>query len=59
MTRAKWTGGVAQVSEYLLCKSEALSSSPSHKQKKKKKKDSNTNDMVSEISEDGYITLYL
>jgi hypothetical protein len=26
ITRAKWTGGVAQVTEHLLCKYEALSS---------------------------------
>jgi hypothetical protein len=28
ITRAKWTGGVAQVVEYLPCKSKALSSKP-------------------------------
>jgi hypothetical protein len=28
MTRAKWTGGEAQVIEYLVCKCEALSSHP-------------------------------
>jgi hypothetical protein len=34
ITKAKWTGGVAQVVEQLLCKCELLSSVP---QKKKKK----------------------
>jgi hypothetical protein len=29
VTRAKWTGGVVQVVEHLLCKCEALSSKPS------------------------------
>jgi hypothetical protein len=29
ITRAKWTGGVAQVVELLLCKHKALSSNPS------------------------------
>jgi hypothetical protein len=29
ITRAKWTGGVVQVIECLLCKSNALSSNPS------------------------------
>jgi hypothetical protein len=33
ITRAKWTGGVAQVVKHLLCKHEALS----HKKKKGKK----------------------
>jgi hypothetical protein len=33
ITRAKWTGGVAQLEEHLLCKLEALSSNstPTHK----------------------------
>jgi hypothetical protein len=31
ITRAKWTGGVAQLVEYLLCKCEALSSNSSPK----------------------------
>jgi hypothetical protein len=40
ITRANWTGGVAQSVEYLLCKCEALSSnaSPTKKNKKKKRK---------------------
>jgi hypothetical protein len=45
MIRAKWTGGVAQEVERLLCKGETLSSHPNpntplpppHKKKKKKK----------------------
>jgi hypothetical protein len=38
ITRAKWTGSVAQVIECLLCKCEALSSNPSLTKKKKKRK---------------------
>jgi hypothetical protein len=34
--RAKWTGGVAQAVERLLCKCTALSSNPSPTKKKKK-----------------------
>jgi hypothetical protein len=36
ITRAKWTGGVVQTMEYLLCSCEALSSNPSPTKKKKK-----------------------
>jgi hypothetical protein len=36
ITRAKWTGGVAQAVLYLLCKMEALSSNPSPTKKKQK-----------------------
>jgi hypothetical protein len=36
ITRAKWTGGVAQVVEHLLCKSKARNSKPSATKKKKK-----------------------
>jgi hypothetical protein len=35
VTRAKWTGGVAQAVERLLCNREALSSNPSPKKKKR------------------------
>jgi hypothetical protein len=35
--RTKWTGGMAQVSECLLCKVKALSSTPFPLKKKKKK----------------------
>jgi hypothetical protein len=35
ITRAKWTGGMAQAIEHLLCKCEALSSNPSLTKKKK------------------------
>jgi hypothetical protein len=39
ITRTKWTGGVAQVVECLLCKLPVLNSKPqSNKQKKKQKK---------------------
>jgi hypothetical protein len=38
ITRAKWTGGVAQAIEHLLFKHEALSSNSSPTLKKKKKK---------------------
>jgi hypothetical protein len=38
ITRAKWTGGVAQAVEHLLCKCKALSSNLSATKKKKKKK---------------------
>jgi hypothetical protein len=38
ITRAKWTGGVAQVAEHLLCKHKALNSNYKSHQKKKKKK---------------------
>jgi hypothetical protein len=38
MTRAKWTGVVAQVMEHLLCKCETLISNPSSTRGKKKKK---------------------
>jgi hypothetical protein len=34
--KAKWTGGVAQVLEHLLCKHKALSLNPSPIKKKKK-----------------------
>jgi hypothetical protein len=34
ITRAKWTGSVAHVVEYLLCKCEALNSNPSPPKKK-------------------------
>jgi hypothetical protein len=37
ITRAKWTGGTAQVVENLLCKNEALSSTLMPSKKKKKK----------------------
>jgi hypothetical protein len=40
-TRTKWTGGVAQAAEYLLCKCEALSSEPNpnhHPPSKKRKR---------------------
>jgi hypothetical protein len=37
ITRAKWTGGVAQAAEYLLCKCEALSSNSSPNKTKQKK----------------------
>jgi hypothetical protein len=37
ITRAKWTGGVTQAVEHLLCKRKALSSKPqSHKKRQKK-----------------------
>jgi hypothetical protein len=36
ITKAKWTGGVAQTAEHLLCKCKALSSNPSPKQDEKK-----------------------
>jgi hypothetical protein len=36
-TRAKWTGGVAQVVDHLICKCKALSSNPSLTKKKKEK----------------------
>jgi hypothetical protein len=35
ITRAKWTGGVTQAVELLLCKSKALSSNPSYQNNKK------------------------
>jgi hypothetical protein len=38
ITRAKWTGGVAQVVESLLCKCKALSSNSSLIKKKKKER---------------------
>jgi hypothetical protein len=38
ITREKWTGGVAQAVECLLCKREVLSSNPSLAKKKKKEK---------------------
>jgi hypothetical protein len=38
LTRAKWSEGVAQMVEHLLCKNEALNSNPSPTKKKKKKK---------------------
>jgi hypothetical protein len=38
ITRAKWTAGVAQGVECLLCKCKALSSNPSVTKKKKKEK---------------------
>jgi hypothetical protein len=37
ITTAKWTGGVAQVLEHVLCKSKALSLNPNPTKKKKKK----------------------
>jgi hypothetical protein len=37
ITRAKWTGGVTQAVEHLLCKHKTLSSNPSPTKKKKKK----------------------
>jgi starvation-inducible outer membrane lipoprotein len=42
ITRAKWTGGVAQEVELLFCKCEALSSNPSPI-KKEKKQNNNQN----------------
>jgi hypothetical protein len=39
ITRAKWTGGVAQAVECMLCKHETLNSSPSPTGKKRKKKE--------------------
>jgi hypothetical protein len=36
ITRAKWTGGVAQAIELLLCKYEVLSSNPSPKNNRKR-----------------------
>jgi hypothetical protein len=36
ITRAKWTGGVAEATEHLLCKCEALGSNPVPQKKKKK-----------------------
>jgi hypothetical protein len=42
ITRAKWTGDVAQALESLFCKCEALSSNPSSTKKKKKKKKNNS-----------------
>jgi hypothetical protein len=46
ITRAKWTGGLAQAVEHLLCKCKALSSNPvpSKKKKKKKKRESERGD---------------
>jgi hypothetical protein len=38
MTRAKWTGGMAQVAEHLFFKCEALSSNPIIMPKRRKKK---------------------
>jgi hypothetical protein len=37
ISREKWTGDVAQVVEYLLCKHEALSANPIPTKKKKKR----------------------
>jgi hypothetical protein len=37
ITRAKWTRGVAQALEYLICKHETLSSNPNPTKRKKKK----------------------
>jgi hypothetical protein len=37
-TRVKWTGGMAQAVEYLLCKCKVLRSNPSQTKKKKKRK---------------------
>jgi hypothetical protein len=42
IARAKWTGGVAQAIELLLCKCKTLSSNPSPSKKKKKKKEGRT-----------------
>jgi hypothetical protein len=39
ITRAKWTGDVAQAIKHLLCKCEALSSNTSPIKKKKRKKE--------------------
>jgi hypothetical protein len=41
-TRAKWTGGVAEAFELLLCKLEALSSTPSPTKRKKRKEKETT-----------------
>jgi hypothetical protein len=38
ITRTKWTGGVAQTIEGLLCKYEVLGSNPNPTKKRKKKK---------------------
>jgi hypothetical protein len=38
ITRAKWTGGVAQAVEHLLSKHKALSLNPSNTKKRKKEK---------------------
>jgi hypothetical protein len=40
IARPKWTGGVVQAIEFLLCKHEALSSNSSSIKKKKKKETS-------------------
>jgi hypothetical protein len=37
ITRAKWTGGMTQVVDHLLCKHEALNSNHSPTQKRKKR----------------------
>jgi hypothetical protein len=42
ITRAKWTGSVAQAVESLLCKCEALSLNPRPTKKKKKKTNQKT-----------------
>jgi hypothetical protein len=42
ITTAKWTQGVAQEIENLLCKHQVLSSNSSHKKKKKKRLSTST-----------------
>jgi hypothetical protein len=37
ITRAKWTGGVAQVVELLLCKHEVLSSNPNPRERERER----------------------
>jgi hypothetical protein len=39
ITSTKWTGGMAEVIEHLLCNHEALSSNPSTTKKKQKKEE--------------------
>jgi hypothetical protein len=39
ITRAKWTGSVAQVVEWLLCKCKSLSSNPSPTRKRERQKE--------------------
>jgi hypothetical protein len=59
ITRAKWTGGVAQAAEDLFCKREGLSSNPSQTKKNKTKhvptykNGNNTRDMNNKIIEAG------
>jgi hypothetical protein len=47
VTRAKWTGDVAQVVEYLPCKSVTLNSNPSPTKRKKKNKKGSSVHMAS------------